>query len=360
MKHFYSQTKHFNVLFALLAMLLVGVGSALAQKALPYEYGFETTLTEEGWTTVSAHSSSGITNTVKYSGTQSFRFYYRSNPPQYLISPELSVPANATNVKVSFYYRAQSTSYTESFKVGYSTTDNDVASFTWEDETSTNNTTFQEYTTTFPKETKYIAIAYTADYQYYLFVDDISLNFDAEGSGLNVLDGDNKITSGYSYDFGMTPTGTTKVFTLSNPGTETTNISVSHTGNFGVELSATSIPAGESVTLTVTMPETSGSDAITMDSNGSNYMQAERYMNALLNDEEAEQTVAETEGETEDEGGLAFQPLGITASGYYMYDTNYVVVPDELQALKENEEETEGETEKATEKTTEKATEKAT
>ena len=266
MKHFYSQTKHFNVLFALLAMLLVGVGSALAQKALPYEYGFETTLTEEGWTTVSAHSSSGITNTVKYSGTQSLPFYYRSNPPQYLISPELSVPANATNVKVSFYYRAQSTSYTESFKVGYSTTDNDVASFTWEDETSTNNTTFQEYTTTFPKETKYIAIAYTADYQYYLFVDDISLNFDAEGSGLNVLDGDNKITSGYSYDFGMTPTGTTKVFTLSNPGTETTNISVSHTGNFGVELSATSIPAGESVTLTVTMPETSGSDAITISS----------------------------------------------------------------------------------------------
>lgn len=100
--------------------------------------------------------------------------------------------------------------------------------------------------------------------------------------------------------------------------------------------------------------------AITIDSNGSNYMQAERYLNALLNDEEVEQTVAETEGETEDEGGLAFQPLGITASGYYMYDTNYVVVPDELQALKENEEETEGETEKATEKATEKTTERAT
>ena len=266
MQQFLHKTILHKVLFAFLITLLMGVNSVQAQKVLPYSYGFETDLATEGWTTVSAHSSSGITNTVKYSGTQSFRFYYRSNPPQYLISPELSVPANATNVKVSFYYRAQSTSYTESFKVGYSTTDNDVASFTWEDEISTNNTTFQEYTTSFPKETKYIAIAYTADYQYYLFVDDISLNFDAEGPGLNVLDGDNKITSGYSYDFGMTPTGTTKVFTLSNPGTETTNISVSHTGNFGVELSATSIPAGESVTLTVTMPETSGRDAITISS----------------------------------------------------------------------------------------------
>lgn len=86
------------------------------------------------------------------------------------------------------------------------------------------------------------------------------------GPGLKVLDGTTKISSGYEYNFGLATAGTTKTFTLSNPGTETTPVAVAHTGSFGVELSAESIPAGGEVTLTVSMPDATGSDVITLSS----------------------------------------------------------------------------------------------
>lgn len=86
------------------------------------------------------------------------------------------------------------------------------------------------------------------------------------GPALDVKDGSTKLTSPYAYNFGLAEAGATKVFTLSNPGTETATVSVSHTGDFGAELSATSIPAGESVTLTVTMPDATCSDVITISS----------------------------------------------------------------------------------------------
>lgn len=267
MKHYYSHHRPMSLFFVLLAMLLVGAGNAWAQKALPYSYGFEdNNLAADGWTLASTASNTGISNSAKRTGTYSFRFYYNTNPPQYLISPQLTVPSNATNVKMSLYHRAQSASYTETFKVGYSTTDNNIASFTWEEEVSTTSTTFEQYTATFPKETKYVAIAYTANNQYYLFVDDIELTCDISGPALTVNDGDKKIDSGYAYNFGLVTPGTTKVFTLSNPGTATANISVSHTGSFGTTLSANTIDAGQSATLTVTMPEATGSDVITITS----------------------------------------------------------------------------------------------
>ena len=88
----------------------------------------------------------------------------------------------------------------------------------------------------------------------------------ADGPALTVKDGNTKLSSPYSYNFGLATPGTTKAFTLSNPGTEAATVSVSHTGNFGAELSSTSIPAGETATLTVTMPDATGSDVITISS----------------------------------------------------------------------------------------------
>ena len=86
------------------------------------------------------------------------------------------------------------------------------------------------------------------------------------GPALRVYDGANKLTSGDSYSFGLATEGTTKTFTLKNPGTEATPVSVAHTGSFGTSLSAASIPAGGEVTLTVTMPAASGSSVITISS----------------------------------------------------------------------------------------------
>lgn len=84
------------------------------------------------------------------------------------------------------------------------------------------------------------------------------------GPDLTVKDGSTKLTSPYSYNFGITTAGTTKTFTLCNPGTASLDVSVSKTGVFGATLSATTIAAGNEVTLTVTMPEATGSSTVTI------------------------------------------------------------------------------------------------
>ena len=89
----------------------------------------------------------------------------------------------------------------------------------------------------------------------------------ATGPALIVKDENKTITSPYTYDFGLAEAKTTKVFTLSNPGTAAVEgLSVSKTGSFGATLSATSIAAGGEATLTVTMPDATGSSKITVSS----------------------------------------------------------------------------------------------
>ena len=85
-----------------------------------------------------------------------------------------------------------------------------------------------------------------------------------EGPALTVKDGNAKLTSPYAYNFGLATAGTSKTFTLANPGTKDLTISVSKTGDFNATLSATTITAGGEVTLTITMPETTGSSAVTI------------------------------------------------------------------------------------------------
>lgn len=88
-----------------------------------------------------------------------------------------------------------------------------------------------------------------------------------DGPVLVVKDGTKKVTSPYSFDFGLATAGTTHEFTLSNPGTAAVEgLSVSETGNFGATLSATSIAAGGEATLTVTMPEATASSEISISS----------------------------------------------------------------------------------------------
>ena len=124
-------------------------------------------------------SSTQVYSTAAHTGSYGFRFYYNTTPPQYLISKsELSIPAGA-EVKVSFYYKGSSSSYNETFHVGYSTTNNETASFTWSDEIASNKTSsWKEYTNEeFPANTKYIAFKYTANNQYYACIDDIEVTY---------------------------------------------------------------------------------------------------------------------------------------------------------------------------------------
>ncbi len=100
-------------------------------------------------------------------------------------------------------------------------------------------------------------------------IDQISATIYEEASGpaLAVKDGDTKLTSPYTYNFGLATANTTKTFTLSNPGTAALGVSVSETsetGGFGATLSSTTIVAGGNATLTLTMPSTSSSSTVTI------------------------------------------------------------------------------------------------
>ena len=170
---------------SLLIMLLMAFMApwAKAQQSLPYSYGFENNnLTGEGWSKAGYNNSgTGITNGTYYgsahTGTYYFTFKYNSSntQEQYLISPELAT--SSKNIVVEFYYRKH-TSGTETFKVGYSTTTNAIDQFTFGDEITCSNTSYPDspnFSQTFPAGTKYIAIYYYVYNQYYLSIDDITI-----------------------------------------------------------------------------------------------------------------------------------------------------------------------------------------
>ena len=249
-------------------MTLGGTSTAWADaKTLPYSYGFEDyNLAADGWTTQNpSGKNSGefqIAGAAKKTGSYGFRFSsYSTNGEntQYLISPELNAP---NGVIVSFYYAASSTSGIEKFKVGYSTSDTDIANFTWGDEISYKSTSWKEYNNTFPAGTKYIAIYYYANYQYRLYVDDFSFEGVASGPALSVADGTTKLTTGYSYNFGLATSSDTKTFTLSNPGTESITLNIAATNGFGVSPANTTIAAKGEETLTVTMADATATGAV--------------------------------------------------------------------------------------------------
>lgn len=173
----------FTYLFSLLltALFLLPWNEVKAAQSLPYSYGFEDyNLATDGWTTYfgtslsSNNSECAIVGAAKKTGTYGFRFssYNASGAnAQYLISPELDA---ANGLDLTFQYKATNSWGTEVFKVGYSTTDADVANFTWGEEISTNSTGWLQYEGSFPAGTKYVAVYYYSNYQYRLYVDDFT------------------------------------------------------------------------------------------------------------------------------------------------------------------------------------------
>ena len=157
--------------FLMLFAVLLSAAGARAQQAIPYSYGFEDNdLATDGWTIVDGAGNTKIITTAKMNGDYGFQFYYNTNPPQYLISPELT--GTDKGVAVSFYYRNPN-NYTETFMVGYSTTTNGTDAFTWDTEiTSPKEWTL--YENTFPAGTKFVAVKYTANDQYRMYLDDFT------------------------------------------------------------------------------------------------------------------------------------------------------------------------------------------
>ena len=136
--------------------------TACGAVAIPFTWDFSSM---GCWTTYNCNSSSGIS-----SGAFSFHW---DNPGQYLISPEFV--ALSGTVDVTFDYKIQSTTYPETFALGYSTTTSDIASFTWLSDETVNNTTYAQYEKTLPAGVKYIAIQCKSNQQYYLYIDNFSI-----------------------------------------------------------------------------------------------------------------------------------------------------------------------------------------
>lgn len=206
------------IMMLVVAMLPLAVQ---AQVSLPYEYGFENNdLTAEGWTMVDCDASSSINDVAANSGTYSFRFHWTTNPPQYLISPELN--GTDAGVEVAFYYKSNSTTFTETFMVGYSTTTNDIASFTWGEEIEEPNGTWTLYDNNFPAGTKYIAIQCTSNDQFYFYLDDFV--FTAVGGCTKPTDLAYNNVTATSVDLSWTAGGSETEWTLEVNGTEMTGI----------------------------------------------------------------------------------------------------------------------------------------
>ena len=155
--------------FAMAAAMMLPFAMS-AQQSLPYTMDFEDETAFGSWTRESCTSNSTRQAAAAKNGSYGFQFYYNTNPPQYLISPELECPSG---VQVEFYYKNGS-SYTETFMVGYSTTDASTTSFTWGAEITAPSswTLFSEL---FPVGTKYVAIKYTANNQFKMYIDDITM-----------------------------------------------------------------------------------------------------------------------------------------------------------------------------------------
>jgi hypothetical protein len=161
---------------------LGGQGVDCSTITLPLTQSFEN-LSYLCWTTIQGSPAptnilGAIQDTSHLTGTGSFAFSsYNENTvyDQYLISPEL--PTTTEGLNFNFYYMDFLQNGNETFKVGYSTTTNEISSFTWGDEVATpaDDQSWFNYVGTAPTGTKFIAIHYYSDYMYYLVVDDITI-----------------------------------------------------------------------------------------------------------------------------------------------------------------------------------------
>ena len=156
-----------------LTLLFVALFSftARAQQSLPYYEDFDG---EEIGPWSLANTADGTNLTSGKGEGYCFAFHWNTNPPQYLISPEFD---GASAMTVSFDYAIESSSFPETFQVGYSTTTNDVSAFKWSKEvTATNiyNSEWLPYEENFPPGTKFVAIRYNSNDMYYLYLDNFS------------------------------------------------------------------------------------------------------------------------------------------------------------------------------------------
>ena len=145
---------------------------------IPFTEGFESSI--DCWTMVSMDPANddrfGVyADAEAYEGSNDFRFSSYSSASdynQYLITPQLTLTPGQNHI-ATFYYKGYNAN--ENFKVMYSTTNTDINSFTVLADYTNVATTWTPVTVELPAGTKYVAIDYYGNYQYYLYVDNFSV-----------------------------------------------------------------------------------------------------------------------------------------------------------------------------------------
>ena len=156
--------------------------AALIQESI-FSEGFENGM--GNWTMRNCDISSGISSDLDYvhSGNAAFVFKYNYNPPQYLISPELTDITEG--MKLEFYYKNASTTWSETFQVGFSSTDNATESFTFGEEYTASDAQWHCFSETIPAGTKYICWKLNSNDKFYLYIDDIAVGMEVPAGEWN-------------------------------------------------------------------------------------------------------------------------------------------------------------------------------
>ena len=145
--------------------------------------GFEESTSLDSWSKLDKDGNTAsssqfyISSSAAYNSNYGVYINYTQNPPQYLISPDLSSYITGSNLVLEFYYRNYyyNVAYSETFQVGFSSTDNEITSFDFGETITASNQQWTRYSNSIPSGTKYIAIKHTSDDQYALYIDNFSI-----------------------------------------------------------------------------------------------------------------------------------------------------------------------------------------
>ena len=209
---------------------------------IPFTEGFESSI--DCWTMVSMDPANddrfGVyADAEAYEGSNDFRFSSFSSASdynQYLITPQLTLTPGQ-NYIATFYYKGYNAN--ENFKVMYSTTNTDLSSFTVLADYTNVATSWTPVTVELPAGTKYVAIDYYGNYQYYLYVDNFSVMPATPSMSLNET----------ALDFGINEMGSTSAaqYVVMNTVSVNEPFTVSTTAPFEVSLDGTTFAATQTL-----------------------------------------------------------------------------------------------------------------
>ena len=149
------------------------------------------------WGTLNVEDNSGFYYTDDNQTDVCWEFYYGTNPPQYLFSPDFPRPTQHSET-LTFDYKVKSANYPETFEVIYFVGDDIVE----DDQVTATNTDWVQYTSNVPVGATSFVIAYLSNDQYILYLDNFVISSDdpvTEGTDwVNVTSDGNSLSLGFN------------------------------------------------------------------------------------------------------------------------------------------------------------------